>query len=174
MMKKQLFAALALGSFLTLPAEVAEVNGQFKLDDKGEVAGWKFQSPAKTPGAMEVVPGEPNAVKITAAEKSNATFSGPGVPAKIGDKIKLSANVNPGEYAMLGLYLHNAKGGYISSLQRAVNSAPADGKVTIELTVVDPTKKGFVIAKVIPFLRVYNGRSTTFKDFALEITPVAE
>jgi len=35
-MKKQLFAALALGIALTLPAEVVDVNGSFKLDDLPE------------------------------------------------------------------------------------------------------------------------------------------
>jgi len=173
-MKKQLFAALALGIALTLPAEVVDVNGSFKLDDKGQVAGWTFQNNPKAPGTMEIVPGEPNAVKVTAAVKSTAAFVGPGVPAKIGDKIKMSVTVNAGEYAMLGLYLHNPKGGYISSLQRAVNSAPADGKITVEIPVTDPTKKGFVVAKVVPFLRVYNGKTTTFKDFSLEKIPAAE
>lgn len=173
-MKKQLFAALALGAALTLPAEVVDVNGAFKPDDKGQVSGWTFQNNPKAPGKMEVVPGEPNAVKITAAEKSSVAIAGPRVPAKIGDKVKLSVTVNPGEYAMLGLYLHNPKGGYISSIQRAVNAAPADGRITVELTVADPTKKGFVVAKVAPFLRVYNGKTSTFKDFTLEITPAAE
>ena len=55
-----------------------------------------------------------------------------------------------------------------------VNSAPADGRITVELTVVDPTKKGFVVGSASPFLRVYNGRSTTFKDFSLEVIPAAE
>ena len=39
-----------------------------------------------------------------------------------------------------------------------------------EFTIDDPLKKGHVVGKVRPFLRMYNGRSTNFKNVIVEKT----
>ena len=168
-MKKFFLTGLLSVSAILLSAEVIDVNGAFKLDDKGNAIDWKVDSNPKNPGKVEFVKGEVNAVTITAPAKGACGITGKLIPVKHGDKIKISAEVPAKSYGMLGIYLHTAKGGYITSMQRVFNFSKTP-RIEFEFTISDPTKKGFTVAQIRPFLRIYNGRSTTFKNVIVEKT----
>lgn len=169
-MKKFFLAGLLTVSALFAGAEVIDVNGTFKFDAKGNVIDWKSDISPKNPGKVEFIKGEgANSVTITAPAKGACGITGKFIAVKHGDKIKISVEVPAGSYGMLGIYLHNARGGYVTSMQRVFNYSKTP-RVEVEFTVADPTKKGFVIAKVRPFIRVYNSKSTNFKNVVVEKT----
>lgn len=168
-MKKFFIAGMMTLAAVFVSAEVIDVNGAFKLDDKGNAIGWTVDNNPKNPGKVEFTKGEVNSVTITGPAKGACGITGKLVPVKHGDKIKISVEVPAGSYGMLGIYLHNARGSYITSMQRVFNYSKTP-RVEVEFTVADPTKKGFVIAQVRPFIRVYNSKSTNFKNVIVEKT----
>jgi len=168
-MKKSLLTVLALAGAIFCGAEVIDVNGTFKLDEKGNAVDWRVDNNAKNPGKVEFVKGEVNSVTISAPAKGACGIVGKLVAVKHGDKIKVSAEVPANSYGMLGIYLHTAKGGYITSMQRVFNFSKTP-RVGFEFTIEDPTKKGFTVAQIRPFVRVYNGKSTNFKNVMVEKT----
>ena len=52
-MKKFFLAGLLSVSAIWLSAEVIDVNGTFKLDDKGNAIGWTVDNNPKNPGKVE-------------------------------------------------------------------------------------------------------------------------
>ena len=168
-MKKFFAASLLSAAAFFAAAEVIDVNGSFKLDDKGNAIDWRADINAKNPGKVEFVKGEVNSVKITAPAKGACGIVGKLIAAKHGDKVKVSAEVPANSFGMLGIYLHTANGGYVTSMQRVFNLSKTP-RVEFEFTVGDPTKKGFIVTQVRPFIRVYNSKSTTFKNVVVEKT----
>ena len=168
-MKKFFIAGMMTLAAMFVSGEVIDVNGTFKLDDKGNAIDWKVDSNPKNPGKVEFTKGEVNSVTITGPAKGACGITGKKVSVKHGDKIKISAEVPANSYGMLGIYLHTAKGGYITSMQRVFNSSKTP-RIEFEFTIADPTKKGFVVDNIRPFIRIYNGRSTTFKNVIVEKT----
>lgn len=166
-MKKFFAASLLSAAAFFAAAEVIDVNGSFKLDDKGNAIDWRADINAKNPGKVEFVKGEVNGVNITAPAKGACGLVGKLVEVKHGDKIRISAEVPAGSYGMLGIYLHKVNGSYITSMQRVFNFSKTP-RVSVDFTIADPTKKGFTVGKIRPFIRVYNGRSTVFKNLTLE------
>ena len=169
-MKKFFAAALMTAAAFMVNAEVVDVNGTFKLDDKGNAIDWRSDIAPNNPGKVEFVKGEgSNSVTITAPAKGSCGITGKFIVVKHGDKIKVSVEVPANSYGMIGIYLHTAKGGYITSMQRVFNASKTP-RVEWEFTIDDPLKKGHVVGKVRPFLRMYNGRSTNFKNVIVEKT----
>lgn len=172
-MKKSLLTVLALAGAIFCGAEVIDINGSFKPDAQGQPEKWTFRD-EKSGGTMEYTPGTPNRIKLNSVPKKYVSLvSKSKISAKIGDKFKYSLKMSPKKSICIGFYLNTPKGGYITSLQKS-SFSQADGTVTLEFTIIDPTKRGFEVGSIYPFIKVYNGGTIEVTEAVLEKLPAGE
>ena len=167
-MKK--LVCLLWATLIAAAAAEIDVNGAFKTDDKGQSIDWKFTTDPKSPGKFEILKGNPNVLKLTGGEKAPVIMHGKKIAVKDGDKIRLSVEVGPGQYALTGIYLHGEKG-YITSTYKVTQPPKGGVVVSAVLEAKDPSGKQCVTS-VVPYLRVHNQLTAEFKNFRFELNPV--
>jgi len=155
------FAAIIMAAG-TLCASNLAVNGDL-TSENNIVKGWTFNAPENSGAAMQIIAGTPNKVKLTGPAKGAATFVGSKIPVVDKSNITISLDIEKGNYAIVGFYLHTAAGLYVSSRTRVISNAPG-GKVSITLPASDPTNKGFKIGQIAPFVQVRNKLSCTISS----------
>jgi hypothetical protein len=114
--------ALAAGA---LVAGDLKINGEFKILNPAKTApaGWtKNFANQKDIGTSKIVParkaGE-NAFQVTTTSRETPFYTGASYPIKPGNKVKIEADVKGKGTAILGAYIYDAKGGFITSFNVA-------------------------------------------------------
>ena len=156
------FAVILLTAGSLCAANLA-VNGELAVENNA-VKAWTFNAPADA--KMEIIAGTPNKVKLTAPQKGAATFLGRRIPVVDQSNITVSLDLEKGDYAIVGFYVHTAAGRYISSRTRVFSNVRG-GRVTVTLPASDPTGKGFKIGQIAPFVQVRSGLSCTVSNIVI-------
>lgn len=176
---KHLIFFLAMACGIAAFAEAVDINGDFKKVKGSMPLGWTQNkgSWAKPFGKTELADGK---LKITNTDKTKRTdvYSSTTIPAKAGDKIKVTVKLKGKGSASIGIYIYNEKGKWCSSAYKGTTLKPEMTEFSAVLTVKDRLKDGEVQVKAakckVVMQAVKPGTEVVFESVKAEAVPAEE
>ena len=178
-MKK--FIALAIvcscaASLFAGEIEIKNIARKNKIGDK-KIVNWQLNGNAKNPsyGTCEVIQGsekDEKAVKIANAKIATAFYYLPGVSAKAGSKVKISADVKGKGTFLTGFYTYTGKVGYFPAVNAEKSVTLTDKFQEVEFEfIVSNGAKGQICETIRPFIKAGANSEVIIEDLEIEIEP---
>ena len=173
-MKQILFLAAMICGIAVFAGDI-DINGSFKKGKGNLPTGWVQNKGkwAKPFGKVEILE---NAVKITNTEKTKRTdlYTTKQIPAKDGDKVKITVKLEGKGTAGIGIYTYGEKK-WCGSAYKSTKLKAESTEVTVTVAVKNRVKGDKVLVnakKIRVVLQAVNPNSeVTFESVKVEVIP---
>ena len=174
-MKKFTACAIIACCAAILAAGEIKINNTLKNSKIGadKPAGWNLNGKPELLGKGEIIQGsekDEKAFKIVTRKNGTSFYRLTPVPAKAGDKVKISADIKGKGKATLGFYTYVGIAGYFPAVDAEKTFELTDNFKEVEFElVVKNGAKGQVCENIRFFVRAQANSEVIFEDLEFEV-----